>query len=129
MIVFSNKVKNILILFIFLFIVVNLLVTYIIPYLILKTYADDYFQYSKQCHIVKSENAKISLEKNNSFLSESNIRYLKKSYKSSLIECYEKEKLHVSLLNYGISAHSLDKISLRASIEANTSLSYIIDEL
>lgn len=127
MIVFSNKVKNILILFIFLFIVINLLVTYIVPYLILKTYADEYFKYSKQCHIVKSENAKISLKKN-SFLSESNIRYLKKSYKSSLIECYEKEKLHVSLLNYGISAHSLNKISLRASIEANTSLSYIIDE-
>ena len=54
---------------------------------------------------------------------------LEEKFPSNCNECYEKEKLHVSLLNYGISAHSLDKISLRASIEANTSLSYIIDEL
>ena len=102
---------------------------YILPFIVLKSYADDYFNYSKQCHIVKSENEKIPLDKNNSSLSQNNLTYLEKSYISSLIECYEKEKLHISLLKYGISIHSLNTIDLKASIEADTSLPYLIDKL
>jgi hypothetical protein len=127
--IISNKIKNVLILSILFFIVLHMFLRYILPFIVLKSYADDYFNYSKQCHIVKSENEKIPLDKNNSSLSQNNLKYLEKSYISSLIECYEKEKLHISLLKYGISIHSLNTIDLKASIEADTSLPYLIDKL
>ena len=127
--VISNKIKNVLILSILFFIILHMFLRYILPFIVLKSYADDYFNYSKQCHIVKSENEKIPLDKNNSSLSQNNLTYLEKSYISSLIECYEKEKLHISLLKYGISIHSLNTIDLKASIEADTSLPYLIDKL
>jgi len=127
--VISNKIKNVLILSILFFIILHMFLRYILPFIVLKTYADDYFNYSKRCHIVKSENEKIPLDKNNSSLSQNNLKYLEKSYISSLIECYEKEKLHISLLKYGISIHSLNTIDLKASIEADTSLPYLIDKL
>ena len=127
--IISNKIKNVLILSILFFIVLHMFLRYILPFIVLKSYADDYFNYSKQCHIVKSENEKIPLDKNNSSLSQNNLKYLEKSYISSLIECYEKEKLHISLLKYGISIHSLNTIDLKASIEADTSLPYVIDKL
>ena len=127
--VLSNKIKNVLILSILFFIILHMFLRYILPFIVLKSYADDYFNYSKQCHIVKSENEKIPLDKNNSSLSQNNLTYLEKSYISSLIECYEKEKLHISLLKYGISIHSLNTIDLKASIEADTSLPYLIDKL
>ena len=127
--IISNKIKNVLILSILFFIVLHMFLRYILPFIVLKSYADDYFNYSKQCHIVKSENEKIPLDKNNSSLSQNNLKYLEKSYISSLIECYEKEKLHISLLKYGISIHSLNTIELKASIEADTSLPYLIDKL
>tara|TARA_B100000401_G_C52596441_1_gene619801 strand:+ start:89 stop:478 length:390 start_codon:yes stop_codon:yes gene_type:complete len=125
----SNNKKNILLYSILLFLFLNVFFKYAVPYIVLKTYAEEYFNYSKQCHIVKSENEKIPLDKNNTYLSQNNLRYLEKSYISSLVECYEKEKLHISLLKYGISIHSLNSIDLKASIEAETSLPYLTNEL